>query len=98
QFVCAFAHPNHPLTIFLDDLQWADPASLNLVVDLLAEADTRALLLVGAYRTDEAAPVMQPLIAVLDKLRAGGAVVQEIVLGPLGGGPGARLFSRPPDA
>jgi len=93
QFVCAFAHPNHPLTIFLDDLQWADPASLNLVVDLLAEADTRDLLLVGAYRTDEAAPVMQPLIAVLDKLRAGGAVVQEIVLGPLAGDQVDRLVA-----
>jgi hypothetical protein len=54
QFACAFARPDHPLTIFLDDLQWMDAASANLVVDLATDPDTRHVLLIGASRTEGA--------------------------------------------
>ena len=84
QFACAFARPDHPLTLFLDDLQWMDAASANLVADLATDPDTRHVLLIGAYRSDEA-PTAPPLAATLDKLRAGGAVVREIAVGPLAG-------------
>ena len=92
QFACAFARPDHPLTLFLDDLQWVDAASSNLVADLATDPDTRHVLLIGASRTEEA-PAAQPLAATLDKLRAGGAVVREIALGPLGGNEVDRLVA-----
>jgi predicted ATPase/signal transduction histidine kinase len=82
QFVCAFSRPEHPLTIFLDDMQWADDASLNLVADLMTDADTRHLLLVAASRTDEQPP-SQPLAALLGKLRDGSAAMREMALAPL---------------
>ena len=82
QFACAFARPEHPLTLFLDDLQWVDAASANLVADLATDPDTRHVLLIGASRTDEV-PGAQPVAATLDKLRAGGAIVREIALPPL---------------
>ncbi|NJK27810.1 MAG: AAA family ATPase [Coleofasciculaceae cyanobacterium SM2_3_26] len=45
-----FCHESHPLVIFLDDLQWADVATLKLVERMLADEDTQHLLIVGAYR------------------------------------------------
>ena len=92
QFVCAFARPDHPLTLFLDDLQWVDAASANLVADLATDPDTRHVLLIGASRSDEV-PAAQALAATLDKLRAGGAVVREIALGPLAGNEVDRLVA-----
>ena len=92
QFACAFARPDHPLTLFLDDLQWVDAASANLVADLATDPDTRHVLLIGAYRSDEE-PGAQPLASTLDKLRAGGAVVLEIAVGPLGGDEVDRLVA-----
>ena len=96
QFVCAFARPDHPLTLFLDDLQWVDAASANLVADLATDPDTRHVLLIGTSRSDEV-PAAQPLAATLDKLRASGAVVREIALGAAGRGRGgpARRRHRP---
>jgi predicted ATPase/signal transduction histidine kinase/tRNA A-37 threonylcarbamoyl transferase component Bud32 len=82
QFVGAFAAQQHPLTIFLDDLQWADPASLKLLVDLVAHASTGHLLLIGAYRDNEVGPG-HPLTRALDEARAEGAVIAALVLGPL---------------
>ncbi|TMQ05228.1 MAG: hypothetical protein E6J91_41105 [Deltaproteobacteria bacterium] len=52
----ACATPEHPLAMFIDDMQWADTASLTLIASLLAEADTRHLLIVGAYRDNEVDP------------------------------------------
>ena len=57
QFVGAFAGQEHPLTVFLDDLQWADAASLKLLADLVARPEARHLLLIGAYRDNEVGPV-----------------------------------------
>ncbi|MEM7348621.1 MAG: AAA family ATPase, partial [Chloroflexota bacterium] len=52
-FVRVFAQPNHPLVIFLDDLQWADAGSLNLIQRLATDPDTTHLLFIGAYRDNE---------------------------------------------
>jgi predicted ATPase/signal transduction histidine kinase len=92
QFVSAFARPGHPLTVFLDDLQWADDASLNVVADLMTDADARHLLVLAATRTDESPP-SRPLEALLDKLRKSDAVVQEMVLAPLAGNEVDRLVA-----
>jgi predicted ATPase len=56
QFVAVFASPAHPLALFLDDLQWADPASLTFLQDLVAQPQIHHLFLVGAYRDNEVGP------------------------------------------
>src|SRR5712672_3001786 len=53
RFICVFAQPEHPLALFLDDLQWLDAATLDLLGDLLTRPDVRHLMLVGAYRDNE---------------------------------------------
>jgi len=55
-FVGLFAQPEHPLVIFLDDLQWADQSSLELLKSLLTAEDPKALLLIGAFRDNEVGP------------------------------------------
>jgi PAS domain S-box-containing protein len=78
-----FARPEHPLALFLDDLQWLDAATLDLLEHLLTHSDVRHLLLVGAYRDNEVSP-SHPLMRTLEAIRKVGARVQEIVLAPLG--------------
>ncbi|KYG08417.1 protein kinase [Sorangium cellulosum] len=81
-FLGVFAAPSHPLVLFLDDLQWADPASLRLLRLLLTDPDTSHLLVVGAYRDNEVSPA-HPLIITLDAVRAADAAVTDIPLAPL---------------
>ncbi|HIE3578442.1 TPA: EAL domain-containing protein [Legionella anisa] len=52
-FVRVFAQPEHPLVLFLDDLQWADNSSLNFIENLLHDRETNYLLIIGAYRNNE---------------------------------------------
>src|SRR5215469_14403420 len=82
RFVGAFARPEHPLALFLDDLQWLDAATLELLEHLMTEQEVRYLLLVGAYRDNEVSP-SHPLVRTLDVIRKTGVKVQEIVLAPL---------------
>ncbi len=82
RFVGVFARPEHPLIIFVDDLQWLDPATLTLIEYLLMHPDTRHLLLIGAYRDNEVVSA-HPLMLKLEALRRAGAKVNQIVLGPL---------------
>jgi len=82
RFINVFARPEHPLALFLDDLQWLDAATLDLLLDLLTQRDVRQLLLIGAYRDNEVNSA-HPLIRKLDAIRQAGAIVQEITLAPL---------------
>src|SRR5258707_7696614 len=82
RFINVFAQPEHPLALFLDDLQWLDAATLDLLEDLATQPDVRHLLLVGAYRDNEISP-SHPLLRTLEAIRKAGARVQEIVLAPL---------------
>jgi serine/threonine protein kinase len=82
RFVCVFARPEHPLVLFLDDLQWADAGTLGLLEHLLTEPDVRHLLLIGAYR-DEEINSLHPLNQTLEKLRDAGVRVRELPLPPL---------------
>ena len=64
RFIGVFARPDHPLALFLDDLQWLDAATLDLLEDLLTRSDLRHLMLIGAYRDNEvdaAHPLMRKL-------------------------------------
>jgi PAS domain S-box-containing protein len=82
RFVGAFARPEHPLALFLDDLQWLDPATLELLERLMTDPDLRYLMLVGAYRDNEVTS-SHPLTQTLDAIRQARAIMQEIVLVPL---------------
>jgi PAS domain S-box-containing protein len=82
RFLCVFAQKEHPLTLFLDDLQWLDVATLNFIEHLLSHPDVRNLLIVGAYRDNEVS-VSHPLMLTLDSIRKAGVTVDEIVLKPL---------------
>ena len=53
RFIGVFARPEHPLALFLDDLQWLDAATLDFLEDLLTQGDVHHLMLVGAYRDNE---------------------------------------------
>ncbi len=82
RFIGVFARPEHPLALFLDDLQWLDAATLDLLEDILKQRDIRHLLLIGAYRDNEV-DATHPLLRKLDAIRRTGATVQDIVLAPL---------------
>jgi PAS domain S-box-containing protein len=83
RFVAVFARPEHPLALFLDDLQWLDAATLDLLEHLVTHSEVQHLLLVGAYRDNEVGAA-HPLIRTLEAIRTAGAQVHEIVLAPLG--------------
>ncbi len=83
RFLGVFAKPEHPLALFLDDLQWLDMATLNLLEHLATHSELRHLLLIGAYRDNEVGPA-HPLLRTLEAIRSAGARVEEIVLAPLG--------------
>jgi PAS domain S-box-containing protein len=83
RFLGAFARPEHPLALFLDDLQWMDAASLELIEYLVTNSEIQHLLLIGAYRDNEISP-SHPLLRTLEAIRKAGARVEEIVLAPLG--------------
>ena len=82
QFIRAFCTKEHPLVIFLDDLQWADSATLKLIELMTVDNETQYLFLIGAYRDNEVNPV-HPLMMMLDGLRNRGATINFITLAPL---------------
>ncbi|PAX57100.1 trifunctional serine/threonine-protein kinase/ATP-binding protein/sensor histidine kinase [Brunnivagina elsteri] len=83
KFVQVFTTKEHPLVIFLDDLQWADSASLKLMQLLIA--DTGHLFLIGAYRDNEVFPA-HPLILTLSDIQKTAATINTITLAPLNQG------------
>src|SRR6185436_14837068 len=82
RLIGVFAQPDHPLALFLDDLQWLDAATLDLLEDLLTPPGVPYLMLIGAYRDNEVAAA-HPLRRTLEAIRSAGASVQEITLAPL---------------
>ena len=82
RFIGVFARPEHPLALFLDDLQWLDAATLDLLEELLTRSDLQHLMLVGAYRDNEV-DATHPLMAKLQAIRNTGARIDEIRLAPL---------------
>ncbi|WP_250123665.1 hybrid sensor histidine kinase/response regulator [Chroococcidiopsis sp. CCMEE 29] len=82
QFIHVFTNKEHPLVLFLDDLQWADLASLKLIQRLACDPDRQYLLLIGAYRDNEVSAT-HPLMLTLEEMQQTGAIVNNIVLQPL---------------
>ena len=79
KFVDAIATATHPLVLFLDDLQWIDSASLNLIKVLMDNDRTNYLLLLGAYRDNEVFPT-HPLMLTLGELEKERAIISTITL------------------
>jgi PAS domain S-box-containing protein len=92
RFIGVFAQPEHPLVLFLDDLQWLDAATLDLLEQVLIEGDGGHLLLIGAYRDNEV-DTGHPLARRLAAIRAAGARVQDIHLDPLARGDVTQLIA-----
>jgi len=82
RFIGVFARPEHPLALFLDDLQWLDAATLDLLEDVLTRSDLRHLMLIGACRDNEV-DAAHPLTRKLEAIRQAGARVHEVHLAPL---------------
>ncbi|PVX37053.1 diguanylate cyclase [Janthinobacterium sp. 78] len=82
RFVEVFACAGHPLVLFLDDLQWADAATLRMIELLMLSCDTCCLLFIGAYRDNEVSAA-HPLIALRDKLLAREVRLSTLFLRPL---------------
>ncbi|MGA9380297.1 MAG: AAA family ATPase [Phormidium sp.] len=81
-FIKVFTQPQHPLVIFLDDLQWADGASLQLIKLLMTATDSQYLFLIGAYRDNEVS-AFHPLMLMLDEIKKTKTTVNEVSLLPL---------------
>ncbi|MES2356080.1 MAG: AAA family ATPase [Pseudomonadota bacterium] len=82
QFLDVLAKPEHPLVLFLDDLQWIDIASLKLLEHLITHPETHHLLLIGAYRNNEVTPT-HPLMLTLEAIGKTTTKIHTIVLKPL---------------
>ncbi len=82
RFIGVFARAGHPLALFIDDLQWLDAATLDLIEDLATQEEFQHLLLIGAYRDNEVGPD-HPLTAKLQAIEKAGTRIQEIKLSPL---------------
>ncbi|MEH2224868.1 trifunctional serine/threonine-protein kinase/ATP-binding protein/sensor histidine kinase [Nostoc sp.] len=80
KFTQIFTTAEHPLVMFLDDLQWADSASLKLMQLLMA--DTKHMLLIGAYRDNEVNPA-HPLMLTLSEIQKNQTTINTITLAPL---------------
>ncbi|MCP4135239.1 MAG: serine/threonine-protein kinase PknK [bacterium] len=78
-FIKILAGKEHPLVIFLDDLQWADSASLHLLKLFTNDADIKHLFIIGAYRHNET-PDSHPLVLTINEIRKSGAIINELFL------------------
>ncbi|MHC0062237.1 ATP-binding sensor histidine kinase [Nostoc sp. UIC 10890] len=82
KFIQVFTTREHPLVMFLDDLQWADSASLNLLKLLMAQSDWGYLFIIGAYRDNEVFAA-HPLMLTLDEIEKASSCVKTLTLDPL---------------
>ncbi len=81
-FIRIFCQAEHPLVLFLDDLQWIDSATLKLIELMMTDENTGYLLLLGAYRDNEVSPT-HPFIRLLEGLTKTQVTIQKITLTPL---------------
>ncbi|MEG4206916.1 AAA family ATPase [Microcoleus sp. Pol7_A1] len=79
KFIAVFAKAEHPLVMFLDDLQWADSASLSLMQVLLSQSEVGYLLTIGAYRDNEVFPA-HPLMLTLEEMKKDSATISTLTL------------------
>ena len=93
KFIRACCSYEHPLVIFLDDLQWVDSATLKLIELILSDRAMQFLLLIGAYRDNEVTQI-HPLSAMIEKLKQENVAINQITLAPLEQGAVAQLIAE----
>jgi PAS domain S-box-containing protein len=81
-FIRVFSRPEHSLIIFLDDLQWVDTASLNLIKSMMTDPETQSLFLIGAYRDNEVG-AGHPLLLTMNEIEQADVTINRISLSPL---------------
>lgn len=81
-FLNVFTKKEHPVSLFIDDLQWADLASLKLIEHILSGPEKKHLLLVGAYRSNEVDST-HPLTLTLENMKRSNCLVSTLELTPL---------------
>ncbi|PSB24936.1 AAA family ATPase [Stenomitos frigidus] len=81
QFIQVLAQPEHPLVVFLDDLQWVDMASLQLI-QVLMTTEVPVLFLIGAYRDNEVSAT-HPLMQAIEAMQKTGTTIEAIALSSL---------------
>ncbi|NET02616.1 MAG: AAA family ATPase [Sphaerospermopsis sp. SIO1G1] len=82
RFINVFCQKEYPLVIFIDDLQWADLSSLNLIEQLILDSELQYFLIIGAYRDNEVNST-HPLVQILENIKQAQVTVSEITLSPL---------------
>lgn len=83
KFVKVFAQENHPLVLFLDDLQWADTSSVELIEQLISNAELHYFFFLGSYRSNEVSP-SNPLPFLLKEIERANIPIKTIQLGNIG--------------
>jgi len=81
-FIRVFCRPEHPLVVFLDDLQWADSSSLRLLELMMTDPEIKYFFVIAAYR-DEEVDSSHPFVMTLDALRKENIVTNLLHLGAL---------------
>ncbi|MBF0231658.1 MAG: AAA family ATPase [Desulfamplus sp.] len=81
-FIQAFSQKEHPLVVFLDDLQWVDPASLELLEDIIISSEAGYLMIIGAFRENEVPPE-HPLLEKIGAIRREHIGFSQLTLNPL---------------
>ncbi|MDF5728958.1 MAG: AAA family ATPase [Rhizonema sp. PD38] len=82
KFIRVFCSQEHPLVIFLDDLQWVDSSTVKLIELIMTDREMQFLFLIGTYRDNEVSQT-DPLIMTLEDLRKQGVTINQITLKPL---------------
>jgi len=82
RFIGFFASPEHPLVVFLDDMQWADGASLEMLELIFASGQLNSFLIIGAYRDNEVNDT-HPMMLTLDNISGRAGEIDTILLAPL---------------
>jgi predicted ATPase len=81
-FVRVFTQKEHPLVLFLDDLQWVDQGSLQMINLLMSDKSCRHFLLIGSYRDNEVT-ASHPLLRLIDEIKRNRVSITNILLSPL---------------
>lgn len=92
-FIRAFAKEEHPLILFLDDMQWADAPSLYLLQDLLTDETTKYFCLLGAYRNSDV-DQKHPLSMMSEEIKTAAVKFKEILLSLLTASDAAQMISH----
>jgi len=80
-FIKVFCKQEHPIAIFLDDLQWADTPSIKLIQEILLDSDINYILFLFSFRDNEISP-LDRFSSMLDTLKKENFPLQEITLNP----------------